>query len=102
MIIIDTLFEGEPSMDNPPVTTFPNVSIGDVFTYKGERCTVTHLSRNKKGFFYKEQSSNKSGFMFFWFYQTIPSQMARNGLIKGRLRNLEKKEKLIRYIEGLF
>jgi hypothetical protein len=102
MIIIETLFNGELSMDNPPMTTVPGISIGKTFTYKGERCQILRLSKNKDGFWYSRQQSGDEAFMNFWFYKTIPSQLARNGRMIGIHRNQIKKQKLIRFIEGLY
>jgi hypothetical protein len=102
MLIIETLFGGEPSMDNPPTVTVPDISIGDTFTFKGDRCQILRVSKNKAGFWYSRQQSADEAFMNFWFYKTIPSQVARTGLIKGLHRNQVKKQKLIRFIEGLY
>jgi hypothetical protein len=102
MIIIETLFSGEPSMENPPLISVPGVSIGETFTFKGERCQILRISKNKAGFWYSRQESGDEAFMNFWFYKTIPSQVSRNGRMVGIHRNQLKKEKLIRFIEGLF
>jgi hypothetical protein len=102
MIIIETLFDGELSMDNPPMITVPSISIGETFTFKGDHCQILRVSKNKAGFWYSRQQSVDEAFMNFWFYKTIPSQIARSGFVKGMHRNQVKKEKLIRFIEGLF
>jgi hypothetical protein len=102
MLIIETLSGGDPSMDNPPIVTVPGISIGDTFTFKGEYCQILRISKNKDGFWYSRQQSGDEAFMHFWFYKTIPSQVARNGMMVGKHRNQLKKEKLIRFIEGLY
>lgn len=103
MIVVESMFPDEElSMSNPPIVTVNGVSIGDTFTFKGEHCTVVSINARRTGFNYSRQESGLTGFMHFWFYKTIPSQVSRNGRIVGIHRNQIKKEKLIRFIEGLY
>lgn len=74
---INTLFNGEPSMDNPVVEQFPHLNIGDTFTFKGERLQVKHLSKSKNGFWYINHGTLEEGYMSFEFYMSTPSAMGR-------------------------
>ena len=102
MIILETLSDGIPSMDNPVTVSIPDVSIGDVFTFKGERCTIKRVGKHQTGFWYDRQQTGSEAFMTWSYYKTIPSQLSRNGRIIGIHRNQIKKQRLISFIEGLY
>lgn len=102
MIILETFSGGPASMDNPVILSVPDVSIGDTFTFKGEHCRIISVARNQTGFWYHRQSTDDKAFMTWNFYKTIPSQLSRKGRIVGIHRNQVKKQKLIRFIEGLY
>lgn len=66
----------EPSMDNPPLVTWPYLQPGDSFVFKGDYCTVTRLHNNS--FEYKVQGNeNARHFMSFSYYITTPSYFGR-------------------------
>jgi hypothetical protein len=92
-----------PSMENPPLVSHASIPvvIGETFIYKGERCEILRLNKNKTGFWYSKQQSGDEAFMNFWFYKTIPSQVARSGFAIGLHRKQLKKQKILRAIEGL-
>ena len=55
--------------------TFPHLRVGDIFTFRGSRCTVTRMTN--KGFFYSIQNDTKIGWMDYWFYMNTPSAKGR-------------------------
>lgn len=63
----------EHSMDNPPVIEFKYLKVGDTFTFKGDKVTVTRMTNN--GFFYRPQEKNpriRGYFMTFDFFMKTP------------------------------
>ena len=66
----------EYSMDNPPIITWPYLSPGDNFIFKGNYCTVIRMSKNS--FEYKVQGNERVRyFMSYKFYMTTPSYFGR-------------------------
>ena len=57
------------------IITFPHLDVGTVFTFKGNRCTVTSMS--SKGFSYSIQNENKTGWMSYAHYMSTPSAKGR-------------------------
>ena len=55
--------------------TFPHLSVGNIFMFKGDRCTVTRMYNT--GFSYSIQNSNKLGYMSFAYYMSTPSAKGR-------------------------
>jgi hypothetical protein len=77
-MIIETFdITEEPSMDNPPIETFPHLEIGDSFVFKGEYVKVHHISKSKTGFWYMNPETLEQGFMSFQFYMSTPSAKGR-------------------------
>ncbi len=62
-------------MDNPPITSWKLLDVGNSFVYKGNYCTVTKIKYN--GFHYDIQNSSVKGYMTFKHYTTIPSYKAK-------------------------
>ena len=70
-------YNHEPnSMDNPKITSWNLMGVGDSFVYKGKYCTVTHILGH--AFRYNIQNSITTGFMTFQHYTTIPSFKSKN------------------------
>ena len=67
-MIIETLFKGEPSMDNPPMITAP-ISVGQTFTYKGEKIVVLGINKTKYMFKYESINTKGQGYMSFKYYK---------------------------------
>jgi hypothetical protein len=75
---IETVFNnGEPSMDNPPLITFPHLHIGDEFIFKGDKVVVSRWSVNRKGFWYTKINTQEEAYMSFSFYMHTPSAAGR-------------------------
>lgn len=100
-MIIETLFGGEPSMDNPPIVTMPNVNIGDTFTFRGDYCTIKRMAKNKRGFWYEIQATGKEAYMSFSFYAKTPSQKAKKGIMVGLERKMDMKQRIITLLNKL-
>jgi hypothetical protein len=63
----------EYSMDNPPIIEFKYLKVGDEFTFKGDKVTVTKMTND--GFFYEPQQRNprvNSYYMTFDFFMNTP------------------------------
>ena len=62
-------------MDEIKIETFPHLEVGNVFTFKDRKCTVTKMSKN--GFHYSVQNSDIPGFMTYLYYMSTPSAKGR-------------------------
>lgn len=77
-MIVETFHKDqEPSMDNPPVVTFPHLEIGDTFVFKGQHVMVQHISKTKTGFWFINTQTLEQAFMSFEYYMSTPSAKAR-------------------------
>lgn len=74
-MVVETLFGGQPSIDNPPTVIFSALDIGDSFTHKGDRCVVKSVATNKRGFWFDRNGI--TGYMSFAFYMSTPSAAGR-------------------------
>ena len=68
------------SMDNPKITSWNLMGIGDSFVYKGNYCTVTQILGF--AFRYKIQNSTTTGYMTFKHYTTTPSYKSKNKIAR--------------------
>ncbi len=83
MILEDLIWDSKNPMDNPPVSKFKYLEVGDTFTFKGDKVTVTKFSKDGQGFFYEPQFRNpriNKYYMTFSFFLTTPH-------FKGKYKN---------------
>jgi len=67
-MIIEILFSGEPSMDNPVMVASP-VYRGQTFMFKGDKLVVTGMNKTKYMFSYNNLSTGYNGYMSFKYYK---------------------------------